>query len=146
MSNWRSIGEVAKTLTVPGSWVAAAPAIIPGYWLVRVRLGRRQYGPMTPAAIIRLHTRTEPGEADNPMDRSPFYAAFLAGEPIDIWSIQFSAHTAGKHIIRTEREITRREYDRMMAEIAEARRQNRYLPMAVPFQAPSIRDMEIPFT
>lgn len=145
MNHWRSIGEVARTLTAPASWVAAAPPVKPGYWMVRARLGPRQYGPLSPAAIIKLHTRYEPGDPDNVMDRSPFYAAFLAGEPIDIWSIQFSAHTQGKAILRIERELTRREYDRLVGQIAEARRWDRYLPMALPFQKPAIESMEIPF-
>jgi len=123
------------------------------YWLVRVRLGRKpnktvQWGPLTPAAIIRLQTRHEPGEASNAMDRSPYYAAFLAGEPIDLielWALQMSTEVTTRRIIQIDRVLTRREYERLLGEIAGARRADRYLPMAVPFQPVRADQVEIPF-
>jgi hypothetical protein len=45
-------------------------------------------GPRVPAAIYVVHTTAEPGEESNRMDRSPFIAAFVAGEPVamdDVW-------------------------------------------------------------
>ena len=120
-------------------------AVRPGFWLVRARLGPGKWGPAAPAAIIVLQTRFEPGEPENEMERSPFYAGFVSGLPVSIWSIHQATHTEGDRILRIERVLHRVEYDRLMAQIAEARRADRYLPMAVPFKPVSRRHVEIPF-
>ena len=52
----------------------------PGFWLVRLAKG----APQVPAAIVRVHTTAEPGNPANLMERSPFLAAFVAGEPVDL--------------------------------------------------------------
>jgi hypothetical protein len=66
---------------------ASAPRRIdkpePGYWLVKAV----KRGPLIPAAILWLDTRSEPGNPDNLMERSPHLCGFLAGEPVSPWSI-----------------------------------------------------------
>lgn len=57
-----------------------------GRWLVR--LGKNT--PRVPAAIMWVETTAEPGEPQNDMHgtRSPFLAAFIAGEPVgldEVW-------------------------------------------------------------
>lgn len=121
-----------------------ADPVRPGFWLVRFRLAARKWGPATPACIVWLHTRNEPTEPSNAMERSPFLAAFVAGLPASVWDIQASAHTTGR-ISRVERRISRAEYEAQMTEITAARRVNRYLPAAVPFQAVAVEHLPIPF-
>ena len=50
----------------------------PGFWLVRLAKG----APQVPACIRVVQTLAEPGDPLNLMDRSPFIAAFIAGEPV----------------------------------------------------------------
>lgn len=51
-----------------------------GYWLIRLI----RNGPLVPACIQRVQTMHEPGEPENTMERSPFLAAFINGEPVHI--------------------------------------------------------------
>lgn len=128
----------------PRPWWLLADPVRPGYWVVRFLVAKRRWGPHCPACIIRLQTWHEPGLAENLMERSPFFAAFVSGEPVGIWDIQASTHTTGR-ICRVEREITRGEYERLMLPIYAARRADRYLPAALPFQPVRVDQVEIPF-
>lgn len=138
-------GTRRKNPPDPRPWWLLATPVRPGYWIMRFRLAGRQWGPSTPVCIVWLHTRVEPFAPDNHMERSPFLAAFAAGLPIGIWDVQPSTHTSGR-ISRIEQRITRQEYDQQMAEILAARREDRYLPAAVPFEPISIKQVEIPFS
>lgn len=80
----------------------------PGYWMVRKAKG----GADVPAAIIRHHTTFEPGEPDNAMDRSPFLAAYIAGEPVGIDEVW----------LWREREIEEWEYRHAIADLEWLRR------------------------
>jgi len=102
-------------------WASRADPPRAGYWLVRVRVGPGKYGPLVPAAIVVEHTTAEPGEPTNPMDRSPFYAAYLAGEPVSVWTILQRAHTAPERLVRLEQEITAAEYKFRLADMAHAK-------------------------
>lgn len=53
---------------------------VPGYWLIRLARG----APLVPACIRLIHTTSEPGNPDNAMERSPFLAAFVSDEPVDM--------------------------------------------------------------
>lgn len=90
----------------------------PGFWLVR----KHRLGPWCPAAIIRLQTQHEPGNPDNPMERSPFLAAFVSGEPVDIEDVW---HTRGRRIAPPE-------YWNAVGEIRRARQRNEYDPRLYP--------------
>jgi len=121
-----------------------------GFWLVRARLGRAEnktviWGPASPACIVRLHTRHEPGHPENLMERSPFFAAFVSGEPIGLYDLFPTTDHEQERIFRVERAISQPHYDRLMREIAEARRADRYLPMALPFKPIKIEALEVPF-
>jgi hypothetical protein len=102
-----------------------------GFWTVRCV----PRGPLCPAAIMRLKTLYEPGEPANAMDRSPFLCAFISGQPValgDVW------HRRG-------RVIHRAEYDRAVAEIAEAVRANVYDPRTNPWKPVDIQSLPLPF-
>lgn len=117
-------------------WARRADPVRAGYWLARARVGPRgTFGPLCPAAIIVMHTKTEPGAPNNRMERSPFFAAFFAGEPIDIWSLRPATHTAGSRIIRLERAIDEAEYRYRCAELAWATRYAPHEPIANPHKA-----------
>ena len=79
----------------------------PGFWLVRLAKG----GPQAPAAIVRVHTTAEPGNPSNAMERSPFLAAFIAGEPVDLDAVW---------LLRGE-PITEAEYRFRVADIEHAK-------------------------
>jgi hypothetical protein len=126
----------------PRPWwtLAAMPRL--GFWLVRERLprkqgevGRAQWGPLLPAKIERIHTTYEPGEKLNTMERSPFFAAFVAGEPVSLYSLQQETHTAGDRIFRVERTIDRAEHDWRVADAAWAREFSPEEPEANPNKA-----------
>lgn len=71
----------------------------PGFWLLRLVKG----GPDVAACILRLQTRHEPGEPQNQMERSPFLAAFINGEPVDlaaVWERRGRAITEAEHCYR----------------------------------------------
>src|SRR5215204_721062 len=102
-------------------WVQHADPPHLGYWLARVRVGPGKYGPLTPAAIVIEHTTSEPGVADNVMERSPFYAAYLGGEPVSIWTLLQRSHTAPERFVRLEVDITREEYRYRLADLNHAR-------------------------
>ena len=51
-----------------------------GHWLIRLV----RNGPPVPACIRLVQTTAEPGEPTNRMERSPFLAAFINEEPVDI--------------------------------------------------------------
>jgi hypothetical protein len=52
----------------------------PGFWLIKLV----KNGPPVPACIRWVQTTHEPGNADNPMERSRFLAAEINGQPVDI--------------------------------------------------------------
>ncbi len=125
-------------------WLLAAPPR-PGFWLVSARIGPRIWGPAVPAAVMRVHTEHEPGEPDNRMDRSPFWAAFVADEPTRIWSLQQATHTEGDRIYRTIREIDEAEYRFLVAETVWSRQYAPDEPAARPHDAVNLRQIPIPF-
>lgn len=90
----------------------------PGYWKIRLVAG----GPFVPACIRLVQTTHEPGRRDNIMERSPFLAAFILGEPDDlqlVWS-----HRGA--------EITKQEHDHLVALARWARRNQPDEPLAQP--------------
>ncbi|HXE51277.1 MAG TPA: hypothetical protein VN663_23060 [Ramlibacter sp.] len=105
----------------------------PGLWLIRCC----PRCPWVPARIVMVQVSHEPGQPDNDMrgTRSPFLAAFISGQPVavsDVWG-------------RRGRIITRSEYERAVAEIAAAVRENRYDPRCAPFKAVEIESLPLPF-
>lgn len=67
----------------------------PGHWAIRLVKG----GPEVGACIRWEHTTAEPGRPTNMMDRSPFLAAYINGEPValqDVWTRR------GRHITPDE--------------------------------------------
>lgn len=84
---------------------------------------------------MRLNTSAEPGQLDNLMDRSSFLAAFISGQPValaDVW-------------MRRGAVITRAEYNRAVAEIAEAVSANIYDPRTSPWKPVDIDALPLPF-
>lgn len=73
--------------------------IEPGFWKMRLVRG----GPEIPACIRWIHTTHEPGEPNNAMERSPFLAAFIAGEPVEllrVWDWRSDPITEADHNFR----------------------------------------------
>lgn len=104
-----------------------------GYWLVRAGKGF----PLCPARIVWLETRHEPGCVENDMSgtRSRHLAAFVSGQPVAMEQVW---HRRGEP-------LSRAAYDAMMAQIADARRADKYLPMAAPFTKVAVAQMKVPF-
>jgi hypothetical protein len=103
----------------------------PGYWLMRMVKG----GPRVPATICIVHTTREPGEESNLMDRSPFIAAFIAGDPVsidDVW------HRRGEP-------ITESEYRFRVADLEYARRYAPDEPQAAPRKKIDLMQAKLPF-
>ena len=70
-----------------------------GHWLIRLV----KHGPWVPACIALVETTAEPGEPENIMERSPFIAAFINGEPVDIdrvWLVRGQPITADEYRFR----------------------------------------------
>lgn len=88
----------------------------PGYWLVRLVRG----GPPVPAAIMRVQTTSDP-ETGEAMERSPFLAAFIAGEPADLDAVWHRRGTP----------IDRAEYERRLARPGNAPADRRIDPLTV---------------
>jgi hypothetical protein len=68
----------------------------PGHWLIR--FGRDR--PAVPACIRWVHTTHEPGLPENPMERSPFLAAFIIEEPAgldEVWDRKGEPITEAEH-------------------------------------------------
>lgn len=127
------------------AWVRHANAVRPGYWLVRARTGPRQWGPLVPAAIVVVRTEAEPDEPDNAMDRSPFFAAFVAGQPVSVWSLQQETHTFGERIYRTEQVIGRAEYEYRLADLRWAQEHAPDEPQAQPHKTLDLMQAKLPF-
>ena len=71
----------------------------PGFWLMRLAKG----APRVPACTRVVQTLAEPGDPLNLMDRSPFIAAFIAGEPVavdDVWLRKGEPITEDEHNFR----------------------------------------------
>lgn len=104
----------------------------PGFWTIRCV----PKGPLCPAAVMRLLTTREPGvDPPNLMDRSAHLAAFISGQPValaDVW-------------LRRGAVITRADYNRAVAEIAEAVRANVYDPRCQPWKPVDIASLPLPF-
>lgn len=102
-----------------------------GYWLVRQIKG----GPRTPASIQVVHTLYEPGEAGNRMERSPFLAAFIAGEPValdEVW-------------LRRGDPITKEDYEFRVADLRWSREHAPDEPQANPRKAVDLLQATLPF-
>ncbi len=103
----------------------------PGYWLMRLVSG----GPRVPTAIVIVHTTREPGEESNRMDRSPFIAAFIAGEPVavdEVW-------------LRRGEQITEADYRFRVAEAAWCREFAPDEPIAQPRKRIDLMQARLPF-
>jgi hypothetical protein len=127
-------------------------AINPGFWLVRERLprkrgevGRAQWGPLLPAAIMLMHTRAEPGETGNRMERSPFFAAFVGDEPVSIYELQQDNDHDIARIFQTERVIDEAEYNFRLADLRWAREHAPDEPQANPHTAINLMTAPLPF-
>ncbi len=107
----------------------ARPA--PGFWLLRQVKG----GPLVPAAIVVLRTTAEPDEPDNIMDRSPFIAAFIAGEPVGLDDVWFRRGEA----------ITKREYEFRVADLRWAQQHAPDEPQAQPRKRIDLMTARMPF-
>lgn len=91
-------------------------------------------GPRVPAAIMRVHTTAHP-ETGEPMDRSPFLAAFIAGEPValdDVW-------------LKRGTEITAAEYHYQTATAIWAKAHAPHEPAARPREAVDPLTVQLPF-
>jgi hypothetical protein len=119
--------------------------LVEGYWLVRERLGFNKWGPPLPAAIMRVHTTVEPGQPTNRMERSPFLAAFVGGEPVSIYSLQQETHTYGNRIYRREREISESDYRFRLADLEWSKQHAPHEPQARPREALNLLQATLPF-
>ncbi len=90
----------------------------PGAWMIKLV----RHGPEVAARIFVAHTLHEPGDPSNVMDRSPFLAAEIAGEPVDLYRVW---ETKG-------RAITGAEYRFQLADAAWARAHSPATPKANP--------------
>ena len=103
----------------------------PGFWLMRLTKG----GPRVPASIQIVHTVFEPGRAGNRMERSPFLAAFIAGEPVaieDVW-------------LRRGETVTKAEHDFRVADLCWARANAPDEPQASPRKRIDLMQAKLPF-
>lgn len=90
----------------------------PGYWAVRLTRGGVEVG----AAILRLQTVVEPGEADNRMERSSHWIAYLNGKIVSVETVW----------MKRGRKITEAEYNYLVADRAWAARYAPSSPEANP--------------
>ena len=91
-----------------------------GWWLMTLT----RNGPRVPACIQMVHTVFEPGAESNRMERSPFLAAFIAGEPVSVDEVW----------LRRGVPITRDEYNFRLADLAWAKQHAPEEPIAQPRQ------------
>lgn len=103
----------------------------PGFWLMKLRKG----APEVPAAIMWVHTTHEPGNPDNLMERSPFLAAFIAGEPVSLNRVWESRG----------RPISETEYRYLLADLEWVRQYAPTDPKANPRQKVDLSTMAPPF-
>lgn len=95
-------------------------------------------GPLCPAATMWVTTRAEPGQPDNRMERSPFIAAFVSGEPTDPRRLFASGKAGSTH-------IDAKTYAALLAEIAANVRAGRYDPRTAPFSPVDVARLPLPF-
>jgi hypothetical protein len=103
----------------------------PGFWMIR----KAPRAAPVPAAIIRYHTTSEPGEPENRMDRSPFLVAYIAGRPvplIEVWHWR-------------EREIEEWEYRHAVDDLEWLRRYRPGDPKVQSKKPVDWRRVEMPF-
>lgn len=103
----------------------------PGFWLMRQVKG----GPRVPASIQMVHTTFEPGDVGNRMDRSPFLAAFIAGEPValdEVW-------------LRRGEPTTKADHDFRVADLRWAREHSPDEPQAQPRKSIDLMTARLPF-
>src|SRR5579863_595485 len=94
--NWAALWRQAKEQSILDC-ERETPSV--GFWAVAL-VNR---GPLVPVAIMRIETASEPGEPENDMrgTRSPFLAAFIAGEIVGIDDVR-RLLMAAKPIIESE--------------------------------------------
>lgn len=102
-----------------------------GFWLVRQVKG----GPRVPAAIMVVHTTQEPGEPGNLMERSPFVAAFVAGEPVAVDVVW----------LHRGESITEADYNFRVADIEWAKEHAPDEPQAQPRRRIDLMQATLPF-
>lgn len=102
-----------------------------GYWLIRLVKG----GAEVPAAIIRHHTRYEPGNVLNAMERSSFLAAYIGGEEVPLDNVW----------LRRGRVIGRAEYEFRIAEGAWVKEHAPQEPAATPATPIDLLSVKPPF-
>lgn len=105
----------------------------PGFWLIRTVKG----GPRVAACIKIVCTTAEPGQPDNDMHgtRSPFLAAFVLGEPVDLDRVWL---TRGEP-------ITEHEHDFRVRDAAWVRQYRPSEPMAQPHKPIDLLQAPLPF-
>lgn len=103
----------------------------PGYWLLRLA----KNGPRLPAAIMWVHTTREPGNPMNAMERSPFLAAFIAGDPVSLDEVWLRRGTA----------IAEDEYNFRIADLRHARKFRPDDPLTKPREAIDLDNVPLPF-
>lgn len=105
----------------------------PGWWLVRLVKG----GPLAAACIRVVHTTCEPGNEANDMTgtRSPFLAAFVNDEPVDMDRVWM---TRGEP-------ITEAEYKHRCAVAAWAKAHAPNDPAAKPHKRVDLMTAALPF-
>lgn len=127
-------GGAGRRLEEPGDAVTEPRPIdrpAPGFWLMR----QVKRGPLVPAAIMLVQTAAEPGEPGNLMERSPFLAAFIAGEPVDIAEIWEHRGT----------EISADEYEFQLRVVKWAQEHSPDDPLANPKRPVDISKLAPPF-
>lgn len=129
-SRYGKLFRQAVAESVRDFWKENRHKIETGFWLVQLK--RR--GPWCPAAIMLIHTAYEPGNPTNLMERSPFLAAFVSGEPVDLEDV----------MSRRVHSITEDVYWRSCQEIDRARSLNVYDPRAHPRRAIKLAAMPLP--
>lgn len=96
-------------------------------------------GPICPAAIFWVETQVEPGNPENIMTGRPRHVAgYVSLEYVDPVRIFASGGAGGGA-------LSRAGYDRMIADLREDWRRNRYNPKNNPFRPVKVEAVEIPF-
>lgn len=103
----------------------------PGHWLVRLVRG----GPLVPARIFWAQTTHEPGNPENLMERSPFLAAEVGGDVVEVDSVWHRRGTP----------ITEAEYRYRLAEMQWATEHAPAEAIAKPRQPVDFTAIPLPF-
>ncbi len=116
----------SQVITGTGANLCAPPAA--GYWAMKLAKNAPEVG----AAIIWVHTTCDPDYPEILMERSPFPVGYINGE-VRHWD---------EILTRRRREITRQEYEFLLADRQWAASHAPYMPEARPNQAVNLNELQ----